>query len=265
MESTGFIRLSRGFFEHSLWEEEGLVFHRREAWLDCIRMAAWRPFKKLIGGAVVEVPRGGFVASVRYLSDRWLWSNTKVCAFLDLLRVEGMITTEKRHLITVVLLCNFDKYNEQETTQKRQENDAEATRRRRGDDEIEEDKEEEEGGGARGKASLNARTEPPVVHGHGWFPSILNTPDFRKLWLTWEDHCRERGASLSSGARRGQLVDCDRAGIDRASAVIRASIGKNSRAILYWDFDEARGGAQRPTPKPIKRLPTADEMMPGLK
>lgn len=110
MSDETFLRLSRRFFSNPLWEE-ARTFSRAEAWLDCLRTAAWESHRRVITGSMIEIPRGGFVASVRYLSDRWQWSKTKVCAFLDLLESEKMITRQKGQQITVVCLCKYEEYN----------------------------------------------------------------------------------------------------------------------------------------------------------
>lgn len=125
--------LGRTFFGNELWLEKR-TFSRAEAWLDFLQTAAFAPGRRLIAGHLVEVPRGGIVASVRFLSDRWKWSNTKVCLFLDCLEKVGMISREKRQGNTVILLCNYEKYN----TEKRRRDDAETTTGRHRDDEIEE-------------------------------------------------------------------------------------------------------------------------------
>lgn len=132
--------LGRSMFSHHLWQENR-VFSRAEAWLDLLQTAAIVPQKRLIAGHPIEIPRGGIVASVRFLSVRYKWSNTKVCLFLDSLECEGMIIREKRHGNTAILLCNFEKYN----TGKRQIGDGEATARRRRGDEIEEGKDRKNG------------------------------------------------------------------------------------------------------------------------
>jgi hypothetical protein len=83
-----------------------------------------------VDGKLVEIPRGGLVASVRYLSGRWKWSNTKVCSFLEILKSEGMIKTEKRHGNTVLMLCNYETYNalqDTKKTDKRRLDDAQTT------------------------------------------------------------------------------------------------------------------------------------------
>jgi len=70
---------------------------------------------------MVEIPRGGIVASERFLSDRWMWSRTKVRLFLDLLVSEKMVERKKDHEVTMILLCNFEKYNVQKDHRKTSE------------------------------------------------------------------------------------------------------------------------------------------------
>ena len=113
----GFVRLSRSYFEHYLWQERR-EFSKAEAWLDCVQSATFRPYKTLVNGELIEIPRGGFVASERYLSDRWMWSRTKLRAFLDLLTSDGMISRKKTTHNTLVLLCNFDRFNPEKDREK---------------------------------------------------------------------------------------------------------------------------------------------------
>ena len=108
----GFLRLGRGFFDSFLWAERR-AYSKAEAWLDIVAQCPYKPQKRLVAGELVEVPRGGFVASERYFSGRWMWSRTKVRSFLALLEQEKMILKkpQKDHRNTTFLLCNYDKYN----------------------------------------------------------------------------------------------------------------------------------------------------------
>jgi hypothetical protein len=81
------------------------------------------------------------------------------------------------------------------------------------------------------------------------FPPSLDTPDLRALWSEWEDHCREADRPLTTAARRAQLAECERAGLDRTRLVIRGSIAKSARGVLYWDFDRALRPVVSSTPR----------------
>ncbi|HEY8904122.1 MAG TPA: hypothetical protein VIM48_10450, partial [Chthoniobacterales bacterium] len=86
------------------------------------------------------VPRGGILASVRYLCERWRWSNSKVSLFLDVLEREGMIRREKRHGNSVIFLCAPDAAPQE----RRRKSDREPTRERQRGDEIEDGKDRKE-------------------------------------------------------------------------------------------------------------------------
>lgn len=108
--SQGYLKIHRSFFEHFLWTE-GRPFSRAEAWLDLIQSAAYTSGSRLIQGQPIAVPRGALVASVRWLCERWRWSNSKVCHFLKMLREQGMIALHREHNITVLTLCNYEAFN----------------------------------------------------------------------------------------------------------------------------------------------------------
>jgi hypothetical protein len=109
--SNGFIPIRRSLFDHFLFEEHR-VFSRFEAWLDLIQMASFTDEnKKIIGGKLIERNRGEVVASLRYLMNRWNWSMSKVCDYLELLRSQQMVVVTKENGVTKILLVNFEKHN----------------------------------------------------------------------------------------------------------------------------------------------------------
>jgi len=117
------------------------AFSRAEAWLDIVAQCAYEPQIRMIKGMMVSVPRGGFVASERYLSDRWKWSRTKVRSFLKLLISIKMIEPDKNHKESLYLLLNYEKYN----PQKNHKQDRGKTSEEPPEDQIEEYKEIKEG------------------------------------------------------------------------------------------------------------------------
>lgn len=142
-EEEGYIKLSRRFFSHVLWPKGG-VFSPSEAWLDCIQMAAFRDHRRLVGKTVIEIPRGAIAASERFLAERWSWSRTKIRRFLTLLQDERMVVLKKDQEVTLITLCNFERYNAPLSTEK-PEKDQEKTTKEPREDQIEEGKEGEEG------------------------------------------------------------------------------------------------------------------------
>lgn len=94
--------------------------------------------------------------------------------------------------------------------------------------------------------STHAEAEAEAEAGRkrpGWMPEGLRkSRAFLEAWGQWEEHCAEVRRPLAHQASYRQLAQCEKEGIERSIAVIRASIAKNSFATLYWDYDAGRNG-----------------------
>ncbi len=108
----GFLRLSRRFFSNEMWNE-ARTFSSCEAWLDLIQSARFEatPRKESIGGREISYSRGQYPASIRFLSQRWKWSEKKVRSFLVHLKKKGMITVECNQGMNLITLCKYEEYN----------------------------------------------------------------------------------------------------------------------------------------------------------
>lgn len=116
MRDKGYIKLSRKFFSNRMWNE-ARVFSECEAWLDLIQSARFEATVTIehIGGREVSYTRGQYPAAVSFLLKRWGWSSDKkVRNFLDRLKREGMITTDRKQGMNVITLCKYDEYNSSE-------------------------------------------------------------------------------------------------------------------------------------------------------
>lgn len=112
MSERGVFAVDRGIFDHPLFEEER-VFTRREAWLWLLSEAAWKPCRKRIGHAVIEIKRGQLSHSIRFIAAAWGWSKSRVDRFLDELRQEGMVgTTSGTGTGTGQLIITICKYSD---------------------------------------------------------------------------------------------------------------------------------------------------------
>lgn len=118
-EKGGFITVSRRLFEHELFTEKR-EYSRFEAWLDLIQLCAYEDDNSsIIKGKVIKWGRGQVVASVRYLQQRWYWKSVdKVFSFLELLRSQNMIRTDKEQGIGRITLCKYDDYNQRPNTKR---------------------------------------------------------------------------------------------------------------------------------------------------
>lgn len=108
MSERGVFALDRGWFDHPSFARE--PFTEREAWAWLIAEAAFKERTKRIGSVVVKLDRGQVAASLRFMADKWDWSEPKVRRFLKRLKTDAMLTGETTQGITVLTICNYAKY-----------------------------------------------------------------------------------------------------------------------------------------------------------
>lgn len=107
-QARGRYFMQRGWQEHPVFPAE--PFTAREAWEWLIAEAYWREGRTRAGKFVVPLQRGQLCASVRYLASRWQWKSAKVARFLNRLKTETMIETRSDTGISVITICNYEKY-----------------------------------------------------------------------------------------------------------------------------------------------------------
>lgn len=110
---TGFITIERKLWDHPLFKPEPMT--EREAWMWMIAQAAWAGTRHRVGGELLDVPRGSFMATLRDMQGVFMWgSDKRVRTFLKKLEKDGMIgrTTvgTKNAPKTHVTICNYDEY-----------------------------------------------------------------------------------------------------------------------------------------------------------
>lgn len=180
----GYIMLARRTFDHALWTENR-SFSKFEAWLDLLQLAAYLPTKRIIRGQWVEIGRGEMVASLRYLAERWNWKKDKVASFLGLIENDQMIRRETRQSETIIIVCNYERYNRKDGCDPDTVPDTKPTATRQPPDKVEEDKEEER---ERTRVGTNGNHRRPTLSQAKSAATNLGiTPDKADEW--W--HARE--------------------------------------------------------------------------
>ena len=109
---TGFIRLSRKFFDNEIWQA-ARAFSEAEAWIDLIQSARFDSTRTecSIGAYRPNIGRGQYPASNRFLAKKWGRSEGWVKHFLAKLKKHGMITVDNTQGINVITLTKYDQYN----------------------------------------------------------------------------------------------------------------------------------------------------------
>jgi uncharacterized phage protein (TIGR02220 family) len=123
----GWISLHRKIQDHPLFQEKR-VFSKFEAWIDLILSANHKDNKFILGNEMIEVKRGSFLTSELKLMKRWGWSKTKVRSFLKLLEDDGMIVKKSDNKKTALTLCNYNDYQNLQTTEEPQKNHEETSK-----------------------------------------------------------------------------------------------------------------------------------------
>jgi len=115
---NGYISLHRKIKKNWLWPTDR-EFTKLEAWIDLIMSASWKTWARKINGDIFIEDRGEYIASERFLAERWNWTRGKVRRFLDRLEKELQIKRKKifpngsrqpNKIKTRIIISNYEKY-----------------------------------------------------------------------------------------------------------------------------------------------------------
>lgn len=109
MSERGVFAVDRGIWDHDLLADSS-PFSRREAWLWLVSEAAWKPHRRRLAGKIIDLGRGQFAGSLRFIASKWRWSEPRVRRFFHALISDAMIDAKTDAGITVVTICNYDDY-----------------------------------------------------------------------------------------------------------------------------------------------------------
>lgn len=108
MSERGVFAVDRGVWDHPIFAPE--PFTEREAWMWMCGNAAWKDTKTRAGRTWTEVKRGQLVYALRFLAQKWRWSEPRVRRFLSRLRFDAMVSVQPTRDATIITICNYDKY-----------------------------------------------------------------------------------------------------------------------------------------------------------
>lgn len=109
---SGWFKLHRGWAESMDFAKE--PFTEREAFLWLIEHAAYEPHTRYVNGAPLSLERGQVLASQRNLGDIWKWGRQRVRGFVAKLERLGSITQNSTHGLTILTVCNYGKYQDEQ-------------------------------------------------------------------------------------------------------------------------------------------------------
>ena len=106
MTTEGFICISRGITAHWIWSNP-VLFQR---WVWMILTANYDNREVAFCGHRVSLQRGQLAVNLAYLSKLWHISSQAVSKFLVKLEVDGMVSRSVDDKVTVITICNYDRY-----------------------------------------------------------------------------------------------------------------------------------------------------------
>ena len=109
----GFIKIHRRVFQSPIFE--GQAFDRRSAWLWMLSEARFEAGIKYIEGREIHLKRGQFAASLRFMANAWGWKKDAAHRLVRRFETATMIETDTATGIYVVTICNYDRYQSEQT------------------------------------------------------------------------------------------------------------------------------------------------------
>jgi len=122
---SGWIKLHRDIQKH--WVFSFDEPEKTLAWIDLLMMANIEPKKFMLKGQVISCDRGQLAVSQEVLQARWGWSRNKIRHYLELLKKDGMISIASNHLTSIITICNYSDFQDNQPAEGTAESTAEGT------------------------------------------------------------------------------------------------------------------------------------------
>ncbi len=104
----GFIKLYRSIENNKFYFAEPFTY--MGAWIDLLLLANHQDRTFNVRGNFITAKRGEVGYSRESLAKRWKWSRGKVNRFLDKLEMEQQIVQQKSHILSIIQINNYDKF-----------------------------------------------------------------------------------------------------------------------------------------------------------
>lgn len=200
----GWVKLYRNIQDH--WIYSFNEPDKTLAWIDLIISASHSGGSFMAKGKLVQFERGQVAASQVSLQKRWKMSQNKVKRFLELLKKEGMIDFETNEQTTIITICNYSSFQDNERPDERATDEPRTTSRTT----LKECKERKEC--KEGKENIN-RLKKPVLS------LLLEFGIDGQLADDFIKHRKSKKAEITETALKGLKREADKAGLPVSQAV----------------------------------------------
>lgn len=109
---SGWIKLHRSIQDHFIYDFAEP--DKAMAWIDILLSASYAVSKVKIKSRLFTVQKGQWLVSQVTLQKRWKMSQNKVKRLLKLLENDGMITVLTNELTSIITICNYSDYQNDE-------------------------------------------------------------------------------------------------------------------------------------------------------
>ena len=121
---TGWIKTFRSLENHWIWNNPFYL----KCWLWFLFKANHKDNKILLGAMFVDVVRGEFITSINNISLASGLTTQSTRTFLSLLEKDKMILKKSTNKLTMITICNYDSYQEQQQTSNKRVTNQQRTR-----------------------------------------------------------------------------------------------------------------------------------------
>lgn len=115
----GYVKMYRSLTEHWLADQPAKLGW----WLLLILKASHKDIQVSTGSQIINLKRGQIVASLSFLAALWKTSKTTADRFLDMLVKNGMVQRCTEHKLTIITICNYDRYQGEENGKRNDSSD----------------------------------------------------------------------------------------------------------------------------------------------
>ena len=122
----GWISLHRKILENPILNRSR-VYSNFEAWIWLLLKANHKDNKFMLGSELIKVKKGSMITSQKKLCRQFRWGSTKLRNFLKVLQKDKMLLLETNTQSTHITICNYDSYQDKQTSNKKQTTHAQRT------------------------------------------------------------------------------------------------------------------------------------------
>jgi hypothetical protein len=204
MSERGVFAVDRGIWDHDVLSDNE-PYSRREAWLWLVSEAAWKPHKRRITGRNIELDRGQYVGSLRYIASKWRWNEARVRRFLSALISAEMVDAKTDAGVTVLTIRKYSEYQRvslPSDAMRKEDDDAGSTQvRRKVEDREYKEIHEAKASGRKRATRLPSDAEPSDRNLADAAAIGLKPPEIEQQWRRMRD--------WSVSAPKGACLDWD--------------------------------------------------------